>query len=77
MGYYLNPGNKGFREAVRSKIYVDKTNLIAFTNELINTQENIFVSADQGALENQWHLKCLLPIIAAAAILRNCFRRER
>ena len=39
MGYYLNPGNKGFREAVRSKIYVDKTNLIAFTNELINTQE--------------------------------------
>ncbi len=39
MGYYLNPGNKGFREAVRSKIYVDKTNLIAHTNELINTQE--------------------------------------
>lgn len=25
MGIYLNPGNKGFWEAIRSKIYVDKT----------------------------------------------------
>lgn len=24
MGIYLNPGNKGFRESIRSKIYVDK-----------------------------------------------------
>lgn len=39
MGFYLNPGNKGFWESVRSKIYVDKTELIACTNELINTQE--------------------------------------
>ncbi len=39
MGIYLNPGNQGFREAVRSKIYVDKTELIACTNEMINTDE--------------------------------------
>ncbi len=39
MGIYLNPGNKGFQESIRSKIYVDKTNLIACTNELINTKE--------------------------------------
>ena len=39
MGIYLNPGNKGFWEAIRSKIYVDKTELIAHTNELINTKE--------------------------------------
>ncbi len=32
-------GNKGFREAIRSKIYVDKTGLIAFTNGCINTKE--------------------------------------
>ena len=39
MGIYLNPGNQGFRESIRSKIYVDKTNLIACTNELLNTKE--------------------------------------
>ena len=39
MGFYLNPGNKGFWESVRSKIYVDKTGLIACTNGLINTEE--------------------------------------
>lgn len=39
MGIYLNPDNKGFWQAIRSKIYVDKSNLIACTNELINTEE--------------------------------------
>lgn len=39
MGVYLNPGNQGFRESIRSKIYVDKTELIACTNALLNTEE--------------------------------------
>ncbi len=39
MGMYLNPGNKGFWESVRSRIYVDKTGLIACTNALLNTEE--------------------------------------
>ncbi len=39
MGIYLNPGNKGFWESIRSKIYVDKTGLIAYTNEYLNTRE--------------------------------------
>lgn len=39
MGIYLNPGNKKFWKAVRSRIYVDKTGLIAWTNEQINTEQ--------------------------------------
>ena len=39
MGIYLNPGNKGFWQSVRSKIYVDKTGLIACASERINTEE--------------------------------------
>ena len=39
MGFYLNPRNDGFLESVRSKIYVDKTGLIAQANELINTED--------------------------------------
>lgn len=32
MGVYLNPGNDGFRLSVNDDIYVDKTELIAYTN---------------------------------------------
>lgn len=39
MGVYLNPGNDGFKKAVRSKIYVDKTGLIAYTNECLDTEQ--------------------------------------
>ena len=39
MGIYLNPGNEGFQEAVRLKIYVDKTGLIAYTNALVSTKQ--------------------------------------
>lgn len=45
MGVYLNPGNSLFGEALRSKIYVDKTGLISYTNEVLSTeQKNICVS---------------------------------
>jgi len=39
MGVYLNPGNEGFRKAIRSKIYVDKTGLIEHTNECLDTEQ--------------------------------------
>ena len=45
MGIYVNPGNTAFREAVNSMIYVDKSELIAYTNRVLNTlQKNICVS---------------------------------
>lgn len=37
MGIYLNPNNNGFQRALNSKIYVDKTELIDYTNEVIMT----------------------------------------
>lgn len=39
MGRYLNPGNAAFQESLNSKIYVDKSGLIAHCNELIQTQQ--------------------------------------
>jgi hypothetical protein len=32
MGIYLNPGNEGFRQSLRSEIYVDKSGLISLLN---------------------------------------------
>ena len=37
MGVYLNPGNEKFAKAVQSEIYVDKTGLIEYTNQVLNT----------------------------------------
>ncbi|HBA47507.1 MAG TPA: AAA family ATPase [Lachnospiraceae bacterium] len=45
MGIYVNPGNNSFREAVNSKIYIDKTDLISYTNTCMGTlQKNLCVS---------------------------------
>ena len=35
MGVYLNPGNEKFAKAVQSEIYVDKTGLIEYTDQVI------------------------------------------
>ncbi len=42
MGFYLNPGNEAFRISVSSEIYVDKSELIAFTNRRLG-QEKRFI----------------------------------
>ena len=39
MGIYLNPRNDGFKKAIRSEIYVDKTGLIACTNKYLDTEQ--------------------------------------
>ena len=39
MGVYINPGKGGFVEAISSDIYIDKTNLIKYTNSVIGTQQ--------------------------------------
>lgn len=45
MGIYLNPGNDEFYKAINSKIYVDMTYMIDFTNSLLDTEhQNICVS---------------------------------
>ena len=39
MGIYLNPGDDAFKEAACSQIYVDKTLLLAYTNQIIKTSD--------------------------------------
>ena len=39
MGIYFNPENQKFFQAINSKIYVDKTGLISFANEQLNTMQ--------------------------------------
>ncbi len=39
MGTFLNPGSGNFKRSLHSEIYVDKSNLIAFTNQMLGTEQ--------------------------------------
>lgn len=39
MGIYCNPGNEGFKSVLRSKIYIDKTELLEYTNSVLDTEQ--------------------------------------
>ena len=39
MGIYVNPGNENLKEALRSKIFVDKSLFICKISEFLNTQQ--------------------------------------
>ena len=58
MGRYLNPYNEGFAESVRSRIYVDKTGLIACMNACLNTKQKFICVSRPSVLGSQWLLRC-------------------
>lgn len=39
MGQFLNPGNEAFREMRNARIYVDKTGVIEYTNQVLGTPQ--------------------------------------
>ncbi|MDE6608821.1 MAG: ATP-binding protein [Lachnospiraceae bacterium] len=67
MGFYLNPGNKGFWESIRSEIYVDKTGLIAYTNKYLNTEQKFICVSRPRRFGKSMALKML-----AAYYSRGC-----
>ena len=71
MGIYLNPKNKGFQEAVRSEIYVDKTGLIAETNKCVNTEQKFICVSRPRRFGKSMALKMLV-----AYYSRGCDSRE-
>ena len=57
MGTYVNSGNAAFREALNSRIYIDKTKLTLYTNSILNTTKKVYASAVPAVLESQCTLK--------------------
>ncbi len=60
MGIHLNPDNIEFYRATNSEIYVDKTELIRFTNRYPDTEHrNLCVSRPLEDSASLWLLICL------------------
>ncbi len=49
MGIYFNPENEKFHEAVSSKIYVDKTGMISYTNAVVHTMQKYLCKVSGGS----------------------------
>ena len=71
MGIYLNPGNDGFQESVRSEIYVDKTGLISCTNKYLGTKQKFICVSRPRRFGKSMALEML-----AAYYGRGCDSRE-
>lgn len=55
MGIYFNPSNASFKKDRNYKIYVDKTELIAYLNEIIDTPKNCLGGK---SCETFWQITC-------------------
>ena len=71
MGLYLNPGNEGFFESVSSQIYVDKTELIQYTNQVFRTKQKFLCVSRPRRFGSLWLPKCWQHIIKETVIHKN------
>ena len=74
MGIYLNPDNEGFQESLRSKIYVDKTGLISYTNELVNTAQKFICVSRPRRFGKSMALRMLAAYYSCGCDSKRLFR---
>lgn len=74
MGRFVNPDNSAFQVALNSKIYVDKTGMIGYTNKVLGTRRHISATAAREDLASRSRQICLVRITAGDVIQRKCSR---
>ena len=74
MGSYLNPGNFSFKGSLRSKIYVDKSKLIAKTNEVLCTEQKYICVSRPRRFGKSMAQICSQHIMPEVKIQKNYFR---
>lgn len=45
MGRFVNPNNSAFQDVLNSKIYVDKTGLLEYTNSVMDTTDKFICNS--------------------------------
>ncbi len=73
MGIYLNPMNDDFKKAIRSKIYVDKTGLITYTNECLDTEQQFICVSRPRRFGKSMALKMLSAYYSCGCDSRELF----
>ena len=65
MGRFVNPDNSAFQVALNSKIYVDKTGLIEYTNSVLDTTDAYICNSRPRRFGKSYTVR--------VRILRRCF----
>lgn len=73
MGSYLNPGGGMFKACLRSKIYVDKSGLIAKTNEVLGTEQRFVCVSRPRRFGKSMAANMLAAYYGRGKIVQNCF----
>ncbi len=73
MGIYLNPKNKGFWESLHSEIYVDKTGMIAYINQCLNTEQKFICVSRPRRFGKSMALKMLSAYYSKGADSKELF----
>lgn len=71
MGIYVNRGNENFARAINSKIYVDKTGMLEYTNEVLDTEQRYICNSRPRRFG-----KSMTAGMLAAYYGRNCDSRK-
>lgn len=74
MGRFVNPDNSAFQVALNSKIYVDKTGLLEYTNSVLGTTEAYICNSRPRRFGKSYAANSLRHIIVKAATLGRCFQ---
>ena len=74
MGMYFNPSNDGFRQALRSQIYVDKTGMIEFFNGILETEQKFAAVSRARRFGKSMAVKLLVAYYSKSCDSRELFK---
>ena len=74
MGMYFNPSNDGFKQALRSQIYVDKTGMIGFTNSILDTEQKFVAVSRARRFGKSMAAKLLVAYYSKGCDSRDLFK---
>ena len=84
MGRFVNPDNSAFQVALNSRIYVDKTGLLEYTNTVLDTMDAYICNSrprrfGKSVTVDMLTIRriCLLRITARERIPKKCFQDWR
>ena len=73
MGRFVNPDNSAFQVALNSRIYVDKTGLLEYTNTVLDTMDAYICNSRPRRFGKSYTANMLLRITARERIPKKCF----
>ncbi len=73
MGFYVNPPADAFKAVLKSKTYIDKSELIAYTNQVLESDRMLTCSSRPRRFGKSFAAKMLAAYYSRGADSRNLF----